>query len=93
MSPASLTISDKELQKLKGYILKTIFFARSIDAFQKSYCNLCAIARLSEIISKALSKNLKTDITIGPLDGLITDAHIYKECIPDAKRMVQKWQN
>lgn len=87
-------VENKNKRKsIDGYILNTIFTARSIDAFQKSYGNFCAIAELSKIIAKALSKKLKVKITVGPLDGLITDAHIYKECLRDAKNIIKKWQN
>lgn len=84
--------NKKERKPIDGYILNTIFSARSIDAYQKSYGNFWAIAKLSKIIAKALSKNLKTNIRIGPLDGFITDAHIYKECLEDAKETIKKWQ-
>jgi len=77
---------------IKGYILNTIFSARSIDAFQKSYGNFWAIAKLSKLVAEVLSKNLKTKIKVGPLDGLITDAHIYQECLPDALKTIKKWQ-
>ncbi len=85
--------NEDHRKPINGYILKTIFSARSIDAFQKSYGNFWAIAKLSKIVADALSKNLKTKIEVGPLDGLITDAHIYKECIQGARKTVEKWQN
>jgi len=87
-------VENKNKRKTtNGYILNTIFMARSIDAFQKSYGNFWAIARLSEIITNALSEKLKVKITVGPLDGLITDAHIYKECLQDARKVIKKWQS
>lgn len=78
---------------IDGYILNTVFMARSIDAFQKSYGNFWAMARLSEIVANALHQKIKAKITIGPLNGLITDAHIYKECLQDARKVIKKWQN
>ncbi len=76
-----------------GYILNTIFMARSIDAFQKAYANFWAIARLSRIVANKVSKNLGVEVKVGPMDGLITDAHIYEECFKNAKRTIKKWQN
>lgn len=81
-----------ERKPINGYILNTTFSARSIDAFQKSYGNFWAIAQLSGIVAAELSKNLKKKISVGPLDGLITDAHIYKECLVEAKNVIRKWQ-
>ena len=85
--------SENERKPIDGYILKTVFSARSIDAFQKSYGNFWAIAKLSEAVASALSKNLKTNIEIGPLDGFIADVHIYKECVQDARGIIKKWQS
>jgi len=82
-----------ERKHLNGYILNTIFMARSIDAFQKSYGNFWAIAKLSEIIANMLFEKLKVKIKVGPLDGFITDAHIYKECLQDAKKIIKRWQD
>lgn len=78
---------------IEGYILKTIFTARSIDAFQKACGNFWAIAQLSQTVAEALEENLKTKVQIGPMDGLITDAHIYNECVNEAKTVIEKWKN
>lgn len=77
---------------INGYILKTIFMARSLDAFQKAHGNFWAIAKLSKIVADSLSRKLGVKITVGSLDGFITDAHIYEECFQDAKKIIKQWQ-
>jgi hypothetical protein len=44
---------------------------------------------LSYKVSEKLSKKLKSKIKMGFLDGLIADAHIYQECINDAKNLIK----
>lgn len=86
--PCITTIQFRLLKiESKGYHLNTIFNARSIDAYQKSGGNLAAIALLSGEVCRRLEKNLKTHIWVGPLDGFITDAHIYKETLVEAKKV------
>jgi len=72
--------------------MNTIFYARSIDAFQKSNGNFIAIAMLSHEIAKRLSKNLGREIKVGTLDGLICDAHVYNECYDDAKKLIKEYE-
>jgi len=75
-----ITIIQFRLIKMdneNSYNLNTIFNARSIDAFQKAGGNLAAISLLSQEVAKKVGSNLKTPIKLGPLDGMITDAHIY----------------
>jgi len=71
--------------------MNTIFYARSIDAYQKSLGNFVAIATLSHKIAKELSKNLNRNIKVGKLVGLIADAHIYNECLEDARNMMKEY--
>jgi len=86
--PCITTIQFRLLKiENKGYHLNTIFNARSIDAYQKSGGNLAAIALLSREVCRRLEKNLKVRIWTGPLDGFITDAHIYKETLAEAKKV------
>lgn len=82
------------MQPIKdGWVLDTIFNARSIDAFQKSYANFWAIAKLSEVVAKKIAENRKEKIIIGSLDGVITDAHIYKETLDSARKTINNWYN
>ena len=76
----------------KGYCMNTIFNARSIDAFQKASGNFAAIVLLSKKIAEKLTESLNSPIWCGVLDGMITDAHIYEECIEDAKNIVKKYK-
>ena len=70
--------------------MNTIFYARSIDAFQKANGNLLAMAKLSRQIARNLGKNLKRKIKVGSLEGLIADAHIYSECYNNAKKLIKR---
>jgi thymidylate synthase len=76
----------------KDYHLNTLFNARSIDAFQKAGGNFAAISLLSQEVSKRLEENLKVKIWVGSLDGVCTDAHIYFECVEDAKRTIREYK-
>lgn len=83
--PCILTVQFRMLEKGNKYHLNTIFHARSLDAFQKGNGNLMAIGMLTNKIAKKLGENLKKPIVIGPIDGLITDVHVYGECLEKAK--------
>lgn len=76
----------------KGYHMNMLFNARSIDAYQKAAGNMVAIALLGEEIAKKLLKNLKVPIWPGSIDGMITDAHIYKNTCDDAKRLIESYK-
>ena len=77
----------------KGYHMNTLFNARSIDAHQKAMGNFAAISLLSKEVSERLAEKLKTNIWIGPLDGFLTDAHIYKECAMEAKQIIKLYKH
>jgi len=77
----------------KGYHMNTIFNARSIDAFQKAAGNFSAIAFLSKEVSERLAKNLNTNVWSGPLDGFLTDAHVYQETIGEAKEIIRLYKH
>jgi thymidylate synthase len=87
--PCIVSIQFRLHKKKNYYLLNTTFYARSIDAFQKAPGNLVSISMLSYKVSGKLSKKLKSKIKIGFLDGLIADAHIYQECINDAKNLIK----
>lgn len=77
----------------KGYHMNTLFNARSIDAFQKAGGNFVAISLLSKEIAKRLGEKLKTQIWPGPLDGFITDAHIYQESVEEASKTIKLYKH
>jgi len=83
-----IKISDE-----RGYHMNTLFNARSIDAYQKAGGNFAAISLLSKEVSERLAEKLKTNIWIGPLDGFLTDAHIYKECAMEAKQIIKLYKH
>ncbi len=68
-----------------AYVLDTTFYARSLDIFQKGYGNFVAITLLSKNIAQEISKNLGVPVTLGFLDGLIADAHVYGELTTKAE--------
>ncbi|HAW58446.1 MAG TPA: hypothetical protein DCX03_05450 [Bacteroidales bacterium] len=77
----------------KGYHMNTLFNARSIDAYQKAGGNFAAISLLSKEVSNCLAEKLKTNIWPGPLDGFLTDAHIYQESIEEAKETIRLYKH
>lgn len=87
--PCIVSIQFRLLDCDGGYIMNTIFNARSIDAFQKANGNFVAMGMLSKIVAKRLTKRLGKPVVVGPLDGMITDAHIYGECFEDAKELMK----
>ena len=76
----------------KGYHMNTLFNARSIDAYQKAGGNFAAISLLSKEVSERLAEKLKTNVWPGPLDGFLTDAHIYNESIEEAKETIRLYK-
>lgn len=91
-----ITIVQFRLIKIneeKGYHMNTLFNARSIDAYQKAGGNFAAISLLSKEVSERLAEKLKTNIWAGPLDGFLTDAHIYQEKIDEAKEVIKLYKH
>jgi thymidylate synthase len=78
-----------KMEGAEGYHMNTLFNARSIDGFQKACGNFAAISLLSKEVSKQLADKLKAKIWVGPLDGFITDAHIYEETIKEAEKIIK----
>lgn len=87
--PCIVSIQFRLLEVGNGFIMNTIFNARSIDAFQKANGNFVAMGMLSNIVAKRLTKKLGKPVEVGPLDGMVTDAHIYGECLEDAKELIK----
>lgn len=77
----------------RGYHMNTLFNARSIDAYQKAGGNLAAISLLSKEVAERLKEGLNTNVWVGPLDGFITDAHIYQETIEEAKEIIKLYKH
>lgn len=72
------------------YKLNTIFNARSLDVFQKGLGNLVAITMMSEMVAKGITENTGREISLGFVEGLITDVHLYEETFEAAKELVKK---
>ncbi len=70
------------------YKLNVIFFARSIDAYQKSIGNLVAISTLAENVREGISSATGRGIVLGDIDGFVSDAHIYEENFLEVREMV-----
>lgn len=83
-----IKISDE-----KGYHMNTLFNARSIDAYQKASGNFAAISLLSKEVAERLTKKLDINVWSGPLDGFLTDAHIYEECIKESNETIRLYKN
>jgi thymidylate synthase len=76
----------------RGYHMNTLFNARSIDAYQKAGGNFAAISLLSKEVSERLAQKLNTNVWNGPLDGFLTDAHIYEECVKEANEVIRLYK-
>jgi len=81
-----------KINNKRGWHMNTIFNARSIDAYQKANGNLAAIALLSKKVAEEVEKILKVPVWVGSLDGIITDAHIYKETMDEAKNIIEEYK-
>ncbi len=77
----------------RGYHTNTLLNARSIDAYQKAGGNFAAIALLSKEVSNRLVEKMKTNVWPGPMDGFLTDAHIYQESIEEAKETIRLYKH
>ncbi|MCF8111939.1 MAG: hypothetical protein K9J85_10685 [Desulfobacteraceae bacterium] len=77
--PCLVSIQFRLLPMNGGYCMHTTFYSRSMDAWQKGHGNFLSIAMLSDHVRKEISGRINKPINMGPLDGLICDAHIYKE--------------
>ncbi len=90
--PCMVSIQFRLLPANDGYAMNVVFNSRSIDAYQKSNGNLVAIAMLANQISQELSSRLNKNVFLNSIDGLITDAHIYHECYPDARQLLSDFK-
>jgi len=77
----------------RGYHMNTLFNARSIDVYQKAGGNFAVISLLSKEISERLAKKLNANVWSGSLDGFLTDAHIYEECIEEANETLKLYKH
>jgi len=89
--PCLVSIQFRLLPKDGGYVMHTNFYSRSMDPWQKGHGNFIAIAMLSDHIAKEISKRIGKSIELGPLDGMICDAHIYKEKYEEARSRMANW--
>ncbi|VVB78029.1 Thymidylate synthase [uncultured archaeon] len=91
--PCIVSIQFRLVEDKEGYILNTNFYARSIDAYQKSHGNFISIAKLSSHIAEELTKILNKKVKTGFLDGMIADAHIYEETFKNAEKTVKSYHS
>jgi hypothetical protein len=88
--PCIVSIQFRLLPKDDGYTMHTTFYSRSMDAWQKGHGNFLSIAMLSDQLREEISNRLDRPIQLGPLDGLICDAHIYEEKYDEARLRMSK---
>lgn len=67
------------------YSINSIFFARSLDIFQKGLGNIIAIAKMADIVAESIRARTGREITLGFIEGFITDIHVYEESISQAE--------
>jgi len=90
--PCLVSIQFRLLPMNGGYTMHTTFYSRSMDAWQKGHGNFLSIAMLSDQIREEISRRIDKPIDLGPLDGLICDAHIYNEKYEEARERLAKVQ-
>ena len=88
--PCITTVQFRLLEDKDGLKMNVNFTARSIDAFQKANGNIIAIVALAQEGCGQLMTSLDKKIEINAIDGFITDAHVYGECLEGAKAVVAK---
>lgn len=88
--PCIVSIQYRLHKSGDGYCLDTIFYARSLDCYQKGAGNLVAMLLLAEQVAERLSQKLGHVVRIGILDGLIADTHIYEETFKECERMISR---
>lgn len=89
--PCLVSIQFRLLPKDDGYVMHTTFYSRSMDAWQKGHGNFLSIAMLSDHVAAEISKRIGKKIELGPLDGMICDAHIYQEKYEEARSRMAGW--
>lgn len=72
--------------------LDTIFFSRSMDVFQKGHGNLASMVLLSQLLAQTMRRRKGWQIQLGRLEGLITDAHIYRESWAEARKTIRLYR-
>lgn len=88
--PCLVSIQFRLLPVDEGYIMNTNFYSRSMDAWQKGHGNFLSMAMLSDHIRNEISKRIERPISLGSLDGLICDVHIYNEKYDEARERITK---
>lgn len=88
--PCLVSIQFRLMPAGNDYVLQTTFYSRSMDAWQKGHGNLLSIGRLSEYVRGQISSRIGRKITLGPLDGLICDVHIYNEKYDEARERMAR---
>jgi thymidylate synthase len=91
--PCLVSIHFRLAPREFGYSLNTTFFSRSMDVWQKGHGNFLSIGMLTDHIAKALSWRLGQSITLGFLDGMIADGHIYEEKYAEAREKVEQYDS
>lgn len=91
--PCIVSVQFRLRPQPEGYALHTIFNMRSQDVFQKCAGDMTVMAMLTHRVADALSENLHASVTIGSLEGVITDAHIYKNTEAGAYEAVARWRH
>ena len=81
--PCHTTIQFRLVPDNENWKLNVISHFRSIDAFQKSCGDFVVTAMLAEKVRDGLAPKLGK-VTFGTMMGVITDAHVYKECYQEA---------
>jgi thymidylate synthase len=88
--PCTVSIQFRMIEKENNWDMHTIWYARSLDAYQKSHGNMSAIVLIGRKIKEELNKKLDKKVELASLTGFITDAHIYNECKDEVTEIIKK---
>lgn len=88
--PCIVSIQFRLLPVGEGYVMNTTMYSRSMDVWQKGHGNFLSVAMLSDHIKNEIEKRINKKITMGHLDGLICDGHIYNEKYAESRLRMQE---
>lgn len=76
-----------------GYTLHTIFNMRSQDIYQKCASDLVIFSLLAQEVGQRLSNNLGVPVSMGSIEGMITDGHVYQNTYEAAHKTVSDYRD
>lgn len=91
--PCIVSLQFRLRKRGDGYVLNTVYTMRSQDIFQKNVSDLVVFSLLAKEVARRLTENLGCRISLGYIDGMITDAHVYQNTYDAALETVSDYRN